>query len=208
MNYQIQPPTGPEPPAMEDDNADWLPPLKIHGNKKPVPAIIRPIGPSIAYVPISRGLFSLIEIEDADWAERWRWYAIKFKNTGDFRAARKIATGVRRSKTILMHSDLFGWAGHEWTVDHIRPKTGLDNRRHGNLRKASKSEQSHNQVRAKHNTSGFKGVSFYTRDKVWAASIGVNRRKIHLGRYSTPEEAHAVYCAAAKRLYGEFGRGA
>ena len=31
-------------------------------------------------------------------------------------------------------------------------------------------------------------------------------KSIYLGYYRTPEEAHAAYCATARRLHGEFAR--
>ena len=36
--------------------------------------------------------------------------------------------------------------------------------------------------------------------------IIVNEKQIHLGSYSTPEEAHAAYSQAAKEHFGEFAR--
>jgi hypothetical protein len=38
----------------------------------------------------------------------------------------------------------------------------------------------------------------------WRATIMKDREYIHLGTYLSPESAHAAYCAAAKRPYGEF----
>lgn len=48
------------------------------------------------------------------------------------------------------------------------------------------------------NKSGYRGVSYYKRDGTWTAQMGHNGGNLYLGRYSTPEEAHAV--ALAKRL--------
>lgn len=38
----------------------------------------------------------------------------------------------------------------------------------------------------------------------WLAQINVNKKKIHLGYFSTPEEAHEVYKKAALEHFGEF----
>ena len=87
-------------------------------------------------------------------------------------------------------------------VDHIN-LIRSDNR-WCNLREATQSENARN-TRARHNnTSGVKGVNKY-RDK-WHAKISFNGRRIHLGYFDTPEEAHAVYCRAAAKYHGVYAR--
>jgi len=40
----------------------------------------------------------------------------------------------------------------------------------------------------------------------WHASIQKNGRPRYLGLFSTPQEAHAAYVDAARKLFGEFAR--
>lgn len=87
-------------------------------------------------------------------------------------------------------------------VDHINGN-GLDNRR-GNLRLATGSQNQANRPTTKNNTSGYKGVSWHKKSKKWSARIRVHGKRISLGHYHTPEEAHKVYCAAADKYFGEF----
>jgi hypothetical protein len=61
-------------------------------------------------------------------------------------------------------------------VDHINRNT-LDNRR-DNLRICSKQDNTRNSSKSKINTSGFKGVSWHSRDKKWRAEVKVNNKKI------------------------------
>ena len=56
------------------------------------------------------------------------------------------------------------------------------------------------------NKSGFKGIYWHERDKVWRAKIGVNRKQIWLGDFKSPEVAYAAYCAAAIKYHGEFAK--
>ena len=84
-------------------------------------------------------------------------------------------------------------------VDHINGD-GFDNR-WSNLRACSNQQNISNQ-RVVRSLLGFKGV---TRNKKrFAAQIMFNYKKIHIGTFDTPEEAHQAYLAKAKELYGEF----
>lgn len=89
-------------------------------------------------------------------------------------------------------------------VDHR--DTNKQNNRWANLRPATKSQNGANAKRSRRNTSGFKGVHRF-RDK-WCAQICVNRKRVNLGLFGTPEEAHSAYAAAAEMYFGEFARAA
>jgi hypothetical protein len=95
----------------------------------------------------------------------------------------------------------------EWPTDMIDHINGnpSDNRI-VNLREASPAGNSRNVKRSKANTSGYKGVSFINRDKVWQATIHVNGKSLNLGHYKSAEDAYAAYCKASRRFHGEFGR--
>lgn len=95
------------------------------------------------------------------------------------------------------------WPSHE--IDHING-IRTDNRL-CNLRKASKYENMQNQKIRKSSKSGYKGVSFYSRKKMWRACITVNKKFVHIGFFEKPEQAHAAYVDSAKKYFGEFARG-
>jgi hypothetical protein len=97
----------------------------------------------------------------------------------------------------------------EWPdgeLDHINGDPA-DNRL-CNLRLATHQQNLRNARRPRHNTSGFKGVSFRHGRGTWHASIKTGGKPRHLGDFSTAVEAHAAYCAAAQELFGEFWRAA
>lgn len=95
----------------------------------------------------------------------------------------------------------------EWPglIDHINGDPS-DNRI-ANLRIATNTQNNANAALQKRNTSGFKGVrrckGCFNR---WDAQICVGGRRIYLGAYGSPEEAHAAYVEAAKEHFGEFAR--
>jgi hypothetical protein len=85
-------------------------------------------------------------------------------------------------------------------VDHINGNRS-DNR-WCNLRQASRSLNGQNIRRPMStNTSGFLGVSFHKGNGRWVAAIKVARKTLFLGQFGTPEEAHACYLAAKRRLH-------
>jgi hypothetical protein len=87
-------------------------------------------------------------------------------------------------------------------VDHIN-RNKLDDRPE-NLRLCNHSTNGINAPKPSHNRSGYKGVSFYKRDKNWEAYIKYKQERIHLGRFSTKIEAAAIYNQAAKTLFKQF----
>jgi len=114
--------------------------------------------------------------------------------------------------------------GQSYTASHlawfhfygIRPTVLIDHKnldktddRIENLRLATHSQNSANQRRNSRNTTGFKGVARYNKEYTKAkyrAHIRANGKRIFLGLFHTPEEAHEAYAKAAAELHGEFGR--
>lgn len=88
-------------------------------------------------------------------------------------------------------------------IDHINGDR-CDNRI-VNLRRAARSTNIQNLRSAKsHNKTGFLGVVLDSSRKTarkYAARIVYGGKQHHLGYYNTPEEAHAVYLEAKRRLH-------
>ena len=105
----------------------------------------------------------------------------------------------------LLHRVIWCYMTGEWPVsqiDHIdgNPK----NNKWSNLRLATNTQNSRNSGKPKNNTSGFKGVSWCKRDKVWRAQIDANKKVYRLGDFLTKEEAYKAYCKACLKYHGEF----
>jgi hypothetical protein len=89
-------------------------------------------------------------------------------------------------------------------IDHI--DGDRLNNRIANLREATRSENQRNVGVTRSNTSGFKGVYWYPRDRKWQAKIMLGGKSKHLGLFDSPDLAHAAYCEAAGRIHGDFAR--
>ena len=89
-------------------------------------------------------------------------------------------------------------------VDHINGNPA-DNR-WSNLRIADRAQNSKNRRKLASSQTKFKGVSKQPDCNRWRAEIFADGRKIYLGLFQTPEEAHAAYVDASQKYHGEFGR--
>ena len=92
----------------------------------------------------------------------------------------------------------------DYQLDHIN-NDKQDNRIF-NLRKASGSQNCANKALTKSNTSGYKGVYYEKVMNKYRASIRINGKKIRLGFFDDPAEAHETYKKAAEELFREFAR--
>lgn len=155
--------------------------------------------PSYREITLTKG--QVAWVSECDYASliTFKWYANKHYK-GFYRAMRV----DEKKNPVYMHRQIMGLVpGDGLEVDHIN-RNELDNRRE-NLRVCTREENVRNQAKRITNTSGFKGVS-RKRGK-WRATIFMNWKQISLGSFDTPELAYEAYCAAAKRLHGEFARG-
>lgn len=93
---------------------------------------------------------------------------------------------------ILLHRFALYLLNGEWPdiCDHLNGDRS-DNRA-VNLRAVDAATNLRNSGMRCDNTSGVTGVSFDNKKKLWAAAINLDRRKHHLGYYSTCDEAAAV----------------
>jgi hypothetical protein len=87
-------------------------------------------------------------------------------------------------------------------IDHrdtVRHHNWIDN-----LRDVTHSGNQQNRIKAQsNNTTGFIGVSFCKSRNNYPSQICVNGKRLNLGRFPTPEEAHKVYLEAKKILHIE-----
>jgi len=94
-----------------------------------------------------------------------------------------------------------------WPEEEIDHKdTDGHNNRLNNLRECTHAQNMIN--RSSVNETGYRGVYQQKQCIVprWCAGIVVDKKKIYLGSFETPEAAHAAYCSAAKKYHGEFAR--
>lgn len=73
-----------------------------------------------------------------------------------------------------------------------------------NLQEVTRSQLIAKVSRRIDNTSGYKGVSWSSRNKNWVATITKNGKMMFLGGFDNIETAHKAYCQAANRYHGEF----
>jgi hypothetical protein len=93
-----------------------------------------------------------------------------------------------------------------WPQDEIdhRNLVRQDNRM-ANLRQATRSQNRAN-YRLRPQNSGMKGITYRRKTGKWQAQIQVEGKKINIGSFLKPEEAHAAYRSAALHHFGEFAR--
>lgn len=138
------------------------------------------------------------------------WAMARGKKT----AKGKAAGSLDNYGYIVIRFDGSLWKGHrlawlymtgEWPVCVVDHKNGIcSDNRWNNLREASKGLNAANSKLAANSRTGFKGVSKHKKVEMWVAQITVNQRNIYLGLFRTPQEAHSIYIAAAKKYFGEF----
>lgn len=121
------------------------------------------------------------------------------------------ASGYRHGKVhgkgYLAHRIIWAMLHGAWPLEEVDHVNGVrSGNRPSNLRQASRVQNCRNRRASSRNTSGFKGVTWDKKAGKWQAQIGSQNSKVKLGYFEDPTMAHAAYCAAAKKLHGEFAR--
>ncbi len=156
----------------------------------------------IIELPLSRGLVAIIDAETFPLIEPYgkfsSWWNVCTKS---FYARARLRNSGTPGTSKYLHRIIMQ-APSSMHVDHIDHDT-LNNRRE-NLRLATPSQNQCNMKIQSRNRSGYKGVSFCSRTRLWQAKIAVDHRQIWLGRHATIEEAAKAYEEGAKIFHGDF----
>lgn len=153
-----------------------------------------PEDPDALLVPLSRGMYAVIDADDGDRVGAHKWSVGKCKTL--WYARRK---DPKTKRVIYLHRWIMGTPPGV-LIDH-RDRDSLNCRR-CNMREATGSQNGHNKRLPRNNTTGYKGV---TRDKTrFCAAICYKGRHFRLGGFATAEEAARAYDARARELYGEY----
>jgi hypothetical protein len=160
---------------------------------------IHVIGPSIAYIPLPRERFTLVNKERADRLAFFAWHVT---SNGYVARNRRISEGGPCG-LILMHRVLTN-PPDELDVDH-RNGIKLHNF-NGNLRLATVSQNGANRGKRRINTSGFKGVSWRQSQARYRGRVVANGIEYHCGNHKSPEAAARAVDMKAIELFGEFAK--
>lgn len=176
----------------------------LHTFKKPIPVRKGWVESGIGYIPLTRGLVAMVDPDMVPVLEQWNWFAKLDPRSGEHYAGRFPSRTLGPRKYIHMARVVMGMDLRTEDVlpDH-KNRNKLDNRRE-NLRPASHAENLRNRGVQKNSSTGFKGAYFDKRNNWYYARIKVYGKYTHLGCRRSAQEAHLLYCEAARKLHGEF----
>lgn len=163
-------------------------------------------------IKLTQGKTTLVDDEDFEWLNEWKWYCIKIKNvrSNTYYAIRNSCEDKNNKRhTILMHRQILGLErGNKIETDHA-DRNGLNNQRY-NLRIATSSQNKINRdvykINAKSKYSSiYKGV-FCTINGNFRANINVNGKYSLIDYFDNERDAAIAYNNKALELFGKFAR--
>lgn len=144
---------------------------------------------------LSQGKFSLVDDEDFEWLNQWKW---SYASVGY--AYRVIQKSNKRTQ-ILMHRLIMN-TPENLETDH-KDLNKLNNQR-SNLRTCTSAQNRRNTGIKRNNKSGYKGVSWDKGVKKWRAQIKFKENKLYIGIFDNPIDAASAYNGMATKYFGEF----
>jgi hypothetical protein len=138
---------------------------------------------------LGKGMYAIVDERDFDYLSQFKWVVIKSKKTYYARTS------------ILMHR-LVLHAPVNVGIDH-KNHDGLDNRR-SNIRLATNSQNAQNRGLRKDNKTGYKGVFFNKKYRVFQTHIMIDGKYKYGGSFKTAKEAGLAYNYLATKHYGDF----
>lgn len=152
-------------------------------------------------IELTQGKFALVDDDDFDRVNQFKWYAYKPKRKNLWYARRNAPKDGGRQMTVLLHHVIL--TGHK-QIDH-KNGDGLDCQKH-NLRPATAQQNGSNRRRHFNNVSGFKGVHWRESSRKWRSVLCFAGENISLGYFDNKADAARAYDGAAKKYFGEFAK--
>ncbi len=155
-------------------------------------------------IPLTKGQFALVDDEDFEYLNQWKWCAIKREGTHTFYAKRRVVINNDKITSIMMHRLIMKLSDPKIIVDH-KDRNGLNNQG-DNLRLVTHSQSNINRGVYRNRTSEYLGVYRRKDRKInpWHSKITINKWQKHLGSFSNEIDAAKAYNAAAIKYHGEF----
>jgi hypothetical protein len=154
-------------------------------------------------IPLTRGMFAIVDDEDFERVNQFKWHAGKQGNIWyAIRTVRKPnkRLGIKGAGESL-HRRIRNFP--ESLTDHINGN-GLDCRK-SNMRDCTSVQNARNSRGHSDSISKYKGVSFWSGK--WRAQIFHSGTKHHIGHgFKNAKTAARAYDEAAKKYFGEFAR--
>jgi hypothetical protein len=145
-------------------------------------------------ITLTKGQFAIVDDEDYDFINQWKWTAVKNKN-GNWYALRQVRVD-KHSVYVYMHRQIMNTPS-DLVVDHI-DHNGLNNQK-DNLRNCTQKENLRNRLRKRKEKKVFipkelRIVSYQYKDRTYTyyiPNIKINGRYVE--RYTDKEKALASY---------------
>lgn len=111
-----------------------------------------------------------------------------------------------KTKHFRVHRLIWMYVYGDWPKGEIDHINGIrSDNRISNLRDVTRIQNSQNKkvylTKTELPKSGYKGVNWNRFTNKWVASIGNNKKSIHLGSFDDPQKAYLSYLEAAKKFH-------
>lgn len=153
-------------------------------------------------IRLTRGKIALVDDEDYERVNQYKWYAYFASNT-IYARRRPWNKIIKKYSVQSIHRFILN-APKGMEVDHINGN-GLDNRK-ANLRLCTRQQNCYNHRVRNTSKSGITGISWDTQTNKWRATITLNGKMINIGRFVEIEDAINARKKKAFELFSPFNR--